>query len=177
MVSNHTLGIILIIVGLIILIKALACIAIPVFRLLCGCLFLYYGINLITRINVHTPSTSQKEAVYLGSAIITVLGGEPIKEEYNTILGSLKLIFDKNIIITEPQYIKIRTILGSTELSIPNNITAKIHISSILGSTLVNDTRVAFGEKTVIIGPKNSNPTLIIDIDTILGSCIIKNSL
>lgn len=177
MISSVSWGIILILFGLVVLIKALFGIDIPLFRIIFGCALIYYGINLITNIGICIPHNSHQETTRFGSSTISLFGYGPLKQEYNTILGSLTLILADNIILKSPQYTKIRTVLGTTKLIIPPHITAQINIVSMFGSTQVKDAHVSFGEKTITIGPNSNNPHLIIDVDTIFGSCIIKNSL
>lgn len=177
MISSISWGIILIIFGLVILIKALFGIDIPLFRIIFGCAFIYWGINLITHIGIAIPKNNLQETVRFSSATITVSGYGPIKREYNTIFGKLTLILADNIILGQQQYTKIRTIFGSTEIIIPAHVTAQVNIVSMFGSTHVKNDHISFGEKTVFIGQNNQIPHLIIDVDTIFGSCIIKNSL
>lgn len=177
MFTNMTFGIVLILFGLVILIKALFGIDIPLFRILCGCGLIYWGINLITNLTLYPPINHYQENIRFSSSIINLFGRIPIKKEYNTIFGKLNLTIADTIILDRPQYVKIRTIFGTTELTIPQDMPTQINMMSRFGSTqVVNQSTVSFGEKTVYLGPIRQNPLLIIDIETIFGNCNVQQS-
>lgn len=177
MISTVSTGIILIIFGLIVLLKALFGIDIPLFRIIFGCGLVYYGINLITHVGITIPQNNYQETTRFASSTIRLSGYGPLKKEYNTIFGHLKLLIDDNIILEKGRYTKIRTVFGKTEIRIPRHISAQVNVASMFGSTHVLDfAPLSFGGKTLYIGPSAQMPDLIIDVDTIFGSCTIKNS-
>jgi predicted membrane protein len=190
MIDSLTAGACLIIVGFFFLIKAFFGLHIPVFRILFGVAFVYFGIMLIT--NIHISHFSQQtgrstthftkifppadnpeqENVCFSSVMSSPT--DLLKNEYSTIFGKLVLNLHNVANETFSKPLKLHTVFGSTRLVLPKERSARIIIKCSCGSaTYPGGSHSAFGTKEISIRGTSEQPPIIIHADVVFGTLTI----
>ncbi len=136
-------GIVIILIGLSVLLKGLN-IHFPIFKIVIGILFIYFGIKIITGGFGHKTFHGGKNEVIFGEKEFTT---ENVKDqEYNVLFA--KGLFDLTNVSpqTPGQHLKINTVFGASELRIKKNMPVKLTISTAFGSAkLPNGNSTALG--------------------------------
>jgi predicted membrane protein len=190
MMSSLTGGVCLIVIGFLLLIKALFGIHIPIFRMLFGIGFIYFGITLITNMSIHcfTQQTGQRtttvinffsptnnpnqENVCFGSQASQAT--DRTKTEYNTVFGKLTLDLSDLPAHAFDKPLKLRTVFGSTEVILPKDVPARIILTCSFGSaTYPGGSHAAFGTREIHIGDASQEPGIVIEAEVVFGTLTI----
>ncbi len=136
-------GVVIILIGLSVLLKGLN-INFPIFKIVIGVLFIYFGIKIITGGFGHKTFHGGKNEVIFGEKEFTT---EHLKDQEYSVLFA-KGTFDLTDVSprTPAQHLKINTIFGASELRIKKNTPLKLTVSTALGSAkLPNGNSTALG--------------------------------
>ena len=171
MVSGLFWGVVVVLFGVSILLRAVFHIDLPFFRVLFGLIVIYWGVCLLTNHNgcssgsVKTVFTESKVAANGSDREFAVIFGR------NTVDLSGISVKDKTV------RVKSATVFGETVLVIDPSVPARINISSAFASaTAPNGNSVALGEMSYTTKDyKEGMNCLNIEADAVFGSLRIVN--
>ncbi|MCX7821465.1 MAG: hypothetical protein N2258_07310 [Brevinematales bacterium] len=153
-------GIVLIIFGLSVILKAIFHIDIPIFKIFVAFFFIYLGVKILIGDKIIKPAQSNKDIVFAEGDFS--YSNEDYKE-YNIIFGSGRIDLSKIENLTSNKTIKINTVFGSGILYLKKNSPFRLKTSVAFGGINFPDGEaIYFGEKNISEKDKN---TYTIDIE------------
>ncbi len=153
-------GIVLIIFGLSVIIKAIFHIEIPIFKIFIAFLLIYLGIKILIGDKIIKSAQSNKDIVFAEGDF--TYSDEDYKE-YNIIFGSGKIDLSKIENLSSNKKIKINTVFGAGTLYLNKNSPFRLKTSVAFGGINFPDGEtIYFGEKN--LGQKDKN-NYTIDIE------------
>lgn len=166
------LGLLFIIIGVLIVIKALFKIDIPIFRLIVAFLFVLIGIKIL--LDGFRPKPETKTASPHTQNIIfseRIIEWDGIRKGYDIVFASGHIHLHNALYLKERTDLKISTIFAASEIQIPAKVPVKIDISSAFGEVnLPNNESTTMGHYEYT-SPNFSNrkPYLNLRLDTAFG--------
>ncbi len=161
-------GIVLIIIGISIVMKALF--DISVFRVIFAVFLILFGIKILVGKSAFNFSTKHTEAIFNDKSYYEF----PMNDtEYSTVFG--KSIFDfRDAPIPTSKYLKLEfnTVFGDTEIRLPEGLPVKIKASAVFGSAkLPNNNTAVFGETTYVSDHDTTAADFVhIEVNTVFGN-------
>ncbi len=157
-------GIVLIIFGLSVILKAIFHIEIPIFKIFIAFIFIYIGIKILIGDKIVKPTKSNKDIVFSEGDFS--YSNEDYKE-YNILFGSGRIDLSKIENLTSNKTIKINTIFGSGTLYLKKDSPFRLKTSVAFGGINFPDGEaIYFGERK--IGEKN-NYTIDIELNVVFA--------
>ena len=160
-------GIIFLIFGATIILKALFNINIPLFRLFIAFVFIWIGIRILIGGPVFRSS---RGGVIFGEARIDASETKNYKDELNTVFGKSIIDLTKNSISDET--IKINVIFGYSKIKVNKDLPLMIKLdSAVAGAKLPDGTETSFGNyvyKTKSY--EEDKPYLKVKVDVVFGA-------
>lgn len=161
-------GLILVLIGISVIIKAVFKIDIPIVRLIFALILIYFGLKMLLggfRIGTERTIIFQEAELKAGAR----------DSEYNIIFGSGEInISDLKL---EDRIIRIEAdiIFGSGKVLLPAGIPVIVKTSTVFGQCRLPDAQTsAFGDRTYRSpGIDTSQPYLILELDVVFGSAEI----
>lgn len=161
-------GSILVLLGILMILKAVFHIQIPVFRTVLALFVIYWGVKLlIGRNHSHIPNN-------------TVIMNESKFEtgsnfaDYNVILGNTVIDMRKDSLLTKDESKALNIVLGSATIYLNPKQRVNIQTSNVLGSaTLPNRTSSFFGSSEYKINQPEPQGTLFLEANVVLGELIV----
>ncbi|MGC8764518.1 MAG: hypothetical protein ACP5QT_01350 [Brevinematia bacterium] len=147
-------GVVLIIFGLSVILKAVFHIDIPVFRLFVAFIFIYIGVKIIIGDKIIKPKATERDVIFSEGEF--KYNSEKTKE-YNIIFGSGKIDLSDVGELTENKVIKINTIFGGGSLILKKNTPFRLKTSVAFGGiSFPEGEAIYFGEKELKQGEKST---------------------
>lgn len=160
-------GIVFLIFGATIILKALFNINIPLFRLFIAFVFIWIGIRILIGGPVFKSS---KGGVIFGEARIDASENKNFKDELNTIFGKSIIDLTKNSVNDDT--IKINVIFGHSKIKLNKDLPALVKLdSAFAGAKLPDETVTSFGNyvyKTKSY--ETDKPYLKVKVDVVFGA-------
>lgn len=161
-------GIILIVIGLSIVMKAVF--DISVFRVLFAVFLILLGVKILVGKSAFNFSPKHSEAIFNDKNYYDL----PLKDtEYSTVFG--KSIFDfREAPIPTSKYLKLEfnTVFGDTEIRLPEGLPVKIKATAVFGSAkLPNNNTAVFGDATYVSDHDTTASEFVhIEVNTVFGN-------
>lgn len=163
-------GIVILLIGGSVILKATTGLKIPVVRIVFGLILVYWGVRVIAGGFVNG---SKKHDAVFGEAKIAT--GTPEKK-YTTVFGSSRIDLGAVKLDTKPVTVDTDTVFGSTRIVIPKGIPVSVKVDAVFASaTLPDGSSVSFGSRVY----KSTNyvkdkPALKIKADVVFGELVVK---
>jgi len=163
-------GVILILFGLSMIIKAFFGISIPVARITFALLFIYVGVKLLTAHGSCTV-TNTKNIVFSKEA---AKGHEHCKK-YNIIFGQGNIDLT-TLPTTEQSAIEVNVIFGNGTLVLNASQPTAVKVNTAFGSTqLPDETAITFGQYTYKNDLSGAQPQVTVDTNVVFGNLHVIN--
>jgi len=162
-------GVVLVIIGLSVILKAVFNIDIPVFRVVSALIIIYVGVRLLLG-----PSIFRSKATAIFSDVETKV--DSLASEYNIIFGKGDFDISGADLGGKPRTVKINTIFGQGIIRLGSNLPVRIDAEAVFGEALMPDQKSAVFGKTKFesSGMDETKPFLTIKAKTVFGSTIFK---
>ncbi|TVR81508.1 MAG: hypothetical protein EA412_02835 [Chitinophagaceae bacterium] len=166
-------GVLILLIGMSIILKALFGWNIPVLRIVFGLLFIYIGLRLILGF-FYKPDTKEK---HFFNSKEKIEYSEGVKD-YNIIFGSSVIDLRNIEVVDKKKKVEINVIFGSGKVYMPENVDYVVEMNAIFGDVKSPD-RNASGmgsaNYTKGVGDSAENVKLYISVNAIFGSVNIVN--
>jgi len=163
-------GIILLLIGGSVLLRATTGLKIPVFRIAVGLILIYWGGRVL--FGVFGSCKGKNGAIFSEASIKTNTPGK----KYTTLFGSSMV--DLSGIQLKDENVKVNsyTVFGSTIMIIPKGIPVIVKANVVFASAkFPDDSSAGFGDKVYRSDNfYNEKPALVIDADVVFGELVIR---
>ncbi len=170
MFSNFIWGILLVLLGSSLLVKSIFGIAIPIFRIVGGCILVYAGLCMITDIS---PKKLLKNegTIRFEKKVINDVSSLKSENHFSVLFGEGIIDLSDLTNEMEPKKVKIDTVFGNTTLKINPNIPTKVTVKAGFGNVRLPEKEFTlnFGEYTYYTHDQAIKPKLTVKVDVAFG--------
>lgn len=171
--KHMTAGIIFLIIGIALLLKAVFHVDIPIFKTVFGIFLIYLGAKMIFG-NFwcgRTCDIKTKTSAFFDEKVFKASQDVSNKKQYSTVFGSSTVdLTDLDILKEEDIRVEVNTVFGETKVLLSQKIPVKIFANSVFAEAkMPNNNLVAFGT-LVFESPDNSGKKITIHGNVVFGS-------
>ena len=162
-------GSVLVLIGISVIVRVIFNIDIPVFRIVVGLLFIYFGIQLLFGISFKAPRrTNRKIHDNSGRDVLNK------STEYNIVFSSGNVDLSEWKDILNDTRISVNVVFGSATIWIDPEIHLQIENNTVFGETIFPGESISFfGSKKLNLGDTRYK-TLYLETNTVFGSVEMK---
>jgi len=169
MSGNIIWGLLLVLLGLSIISKTLFGFAIPFFRITIALMIIYFGITMLF-------DCGESFKCPFGYKKTKIKHLRSNGSKYSVIFSESTIDLSDATLTEKPAFVEISTVFGNTKLLLDPAIPTKISVSNVFSrTTFPDDTEFSvMGDQSMLFGPQETEPVLIIHANVVFGSLSIK---
>lgn len=165
-------GIVIVVFGLAVILKAVFHIDLPLFRIFFGLILVYVGVRILVGGKFHPGFTTKGNQTFFGAGEMKYDGQQ---REFTSAFSSA--VVDLKNLESETQPIQVNTVFGRTVVHLPKGVDVKIEVNTAFGATLLPGGQMApnFGETQWRAKPTSKEAKALIQVKTVFGQTVLES--